>query len=167
MGLYAQNTVVPVERAQAEIKRELVRYGAESFTIGEELKRAMVQFLIHKRSVRFVIDLPNRDEDRFLYTDRRNLRRSDADARKEWDKACRSRWRALYLFCKAALEAVHEGIADFDEVFLPYLVLPNGQTVGGHMKPLIHRAISNGVMPRLSIPGPKGDDVVAIVEETQ
>ncbi len=160
MGLYAQETTVPVERTQAEIKRECLRYGADSFVLGEEGEKAMVQFRINNRSVRFTLVLPRRDEKRFWRTPGGRRERDESGAWKAWEQACRQKWRALYLFVRASLEATREGIVDFDECFLPYMVLPDGRTVGGHMAPMVKKAIESGSMPRLSLPEPSNGQEV-------
>lgn len=154
MSLYAQDTSVSVERSQAAIKKELSRYHAEAFVLGEEGSRALVQFRIKGRTVQFVLDLPDRADKRFWLTPSRKFKRGPHEAHMAWEQACRQKWRALHLFVKASLEAVHEGILDLDSAFLPYMLLANGQTVGGHMKPMIVKALESGVMPRLALPEP-------------
>jgi hypothetical protein len=66
--------------------------------------------------------------------------------------ARRQRWRALALAIKAKLEAVESGIATFEEEFMAYIVLPDGQTVGEFLSPQIEAAYSSGRMPPL-LPG--------------
>jgi exopolysaccharide biosynthesis predicted pyruvyltransferase EpsI len=50
---------------------------------------------------------------------------------------------------KAKLEAVEDESASFDEEFLAYLVLPNGQTVGDTALPGIENAYLTHEMPKL------------------
>lgn len=66
---------------------------------------------------------------------------------KEWEQACRQKWRALALVVKAKLEAVESGISEFEEEFLAHIVLPDGQTVGRWMQPQIADAYGSGKMP--------------------
>jgi hypothetical protein len=47
---------------------------------------------------------------------------------------------------------VESGIAEFEDEFLAYLVLPNGQTVGDFTRPQIAKAYENNQMPAL-MPG--------------
>ena len=68
---------------------------------------------------------------------------------KEWEKACRQRWRALLLVVKAKLEAVDVGITSFDEEFLAFTVLPDGSTAGDWMLPQIESAYDVGEMPKM------------------
>jgi len=126
VSLYAQATSVSVERTQAAIKRETQRYGADSFMLGEEGDRAQVQFRIRGRSVRFHLELPDKRLDRFQRTPGGRRTRDESGAWRAWEQACRQKWRALHLFVKATLEAQHDGIIDFDEAFLPYMVMPDG-----------------------------------------
>jgi len=150
--LYARNTEVPVDRSITHIKRELLRYGADAFTFGEEARRAMVQFRYKGRTVRFTIDFPEEAEFR---QSERGRPRNEALSLRLWEQACRAKWRALYLFVKAALEAAHGGIVSFDDVFLPFLLLPNDRTVGETMRAGIEAAVSRGQMPRLTLGAPE------------
>ncbi len=68
---------------------------------------------------------------------------------KEWEQACRQKWRALYLVIKAKLEAVESGISCFEDEFLANIVLPDGSLVGNFMRPQIEQVYSSGNMPAL------------------
>lgn len=110
---YAEQTTVPVERSRAEIERTVAAYGARGFVSGwTDTGRAMIEFLAHGRRVRFVLHTPDPADK--LYTQYRHssgkmLPRDPATARKFWEQACRSRWRALHLCIKAKLESVESG----------------------------------------------------------
>ena len=62
------------------------------------------------------------------------------------------RSRALALAVKAKLEAVEAGIAEFEDEFLAYVVLPSGETVGDTARPAIAKAYQTGTMQAL-MPG--------------
>jgi len=146
---YAKDTSVNSEQSQAEIRRTLTRYGATKFGYVEEEERAVIVFEVSNRRIRFVLPLPNRNDSRFWETPGRKLQRSPDAAFKEWEQACRQRWRARALAIKAKLEAVESGIATFEEEFLAYVVMPDGQTVGEHVLPNVERAYATGRMPPL------------------
>lgn len=152
MGRYASTTNVSVEKSQMEIRSVLAKYGAEGFLLGEQGSEAMVQFAYKKRTVRFMVQLP--DFEKFRTTPSKGLVRDSDTTRKHWEQGCRQKWRALLLFIKASLEAVDEEITDFDTVFLPYLVLPSKRTVGEEMAPIIHDAIRDKKMPQLALLAP-------------
>jgi len=59
----------------------------------------------------------------------------------------------LLLLIKANLEAVENGILKPEEVFLPWLMLPDGSTVGQRMCPGIPGALQSGKIRALPFPG--------------
>lgn len=153
MSKFAANTVVPAEKSRAEIEHTLTRYGANAFMYGWEGTRAVIGFRAHDRMLRFTLPMPDRNSEEFTQTrhenswSRRTL--SDAEATKRYEQAIRQRWRALALTIKAKLEAVDAGITEFESEFLAQIVLPNGQTMADHSRPLIANAYSSGEMPLL------------------
>lgn len=146
---YAKDTSVSSEQSQAEIRKTLTKYGATKFAYLEEAEQAAIMFEIANRRIRFVLPLPNRNDPKFWETPGRKLQRSANAAFKEWEQASRQRWRALALAIKAKLEAVESGIATFEEEFLAYVIMPDGQTVGEHVLPNVERAYATGRMPPL------------------
>jgi hypothetical protein len=56
------------------------------------------------------------------------------------------------LAIKAKLEAVEQGITEFESEFMAHIVMPDGKTVGHHVLPQISAAYSTGKMPKL-LPG--------------
>jgi hypothetical protein len=152
---YAQGTEVPIERSKAEIERMISKFGAQRFMTGSEPGKAMLAFQIKNKMVQFVLPLPDQKDQRFWVTPQRRYKRTADEAYKEWEQACRSRWRALYLVIKAKLEAIESGITSFEAEFLAHFVLPNGQTVGSYVIPKLEEATSSGRMPQLQIGFPE------------
>lgn len=158
-GKFAAKTEVPAERSRAEIEATLSRYGADQFLFGWEDARALIAFRHSGRQIRFLLEMPAR-EDRAFTTYQRGsstFRRAPAEAQKLWEQATRQKWRALALVIKAKLEAVAAGISVFEDEFLANIVLPTGQLAGEWMRPQIARAYSTGQMPPL-LPGPSGSE---------
>lgn len=139
--MYAENTSVPVDRSQGEIKKILSKYGATAFGFAESKGRAMVQFEMAGRHIKFILPLP-------VYGVSRDKNQ------KQIDQLTRSRWRALVIAIKAKLECVECGITTLEQEFLAHIVLPNGQTVGDVMVPQIEGAYKDGKMPPLLGMGP-------------
>ncbi len=147
---YAENTSVPVERSKAEIDRMLARYGATEFMTGWDQSRAVVGFKMAARLVRFLLPLPSRTDAQFTTTTDRWNRvkvRAPEAAHASWEQACRQRWRALALVIKAKLEAVETGITTFEDEFMAHIVLPDGRTVGEHIRPKIEAAYTDPSRP--------------------
>lgn len=148
-GTYARDTIVSVDRSRAEVERTLERYEASAFMYGWNADEVVIQFRAHDRLVKFVITLPDRNDAEFQFTPSRGSRRSPGDAKKAWEQACRQKWRALALVVKAKLEAVDAGIAEFEDEFLAYTVLPSGETVSQWLQPQIDHAYDTASMPKM------------------
>jgi hypothetical protein len=139
---YAEKTQVPVARTRVEIEALLERHKAKQYgtAVDYDRREARVQFRLENRIVRFLISLPPADS------------RSEKFARLE-----RQRWRALLLVIKAKLESVESAIETFESAFLAQIVLPNDDTVGEAMAPLIAEAYTSGRMPKLLTAGAQTD----------
>lgn len=124
---YARYTKVPIDRSRAEIERLLTRYKADQFgtAIDNDKGRAMVQFRLQKRLIRFDLPFPKQSE-----------------------QEIRRRWRALVLSIKAKLETVESGITTFESEFLSHIVMPDGRTYGEMAVPEMQKAITEGRMPQ-------------------
>jgi hypothetical protein len=155
MRRFAQETSVSVEKSKAEIEAMLSKYGATAFMSGTNQTEAIIAFEMSARKIMFRLTLPNKADRRFTHTPSRNTPRHPADAHGEWEQACRSRWRALALAIKAKLEAVAVGITTFENEFMAHIVMPDGLTVGDHVRPRIADAYASGKVTPL-LEGPKG-----------
>lgn len=157
MTQYAKGTTVRPEATRDEIERTLNRYGADQFVYGwdDERQMAIIGFRLKGMQIRLVLKLPAADEQRFRYTPDRRLRRNDVATRQAWEAAKRQAWRELLLIIKAKLVAVEAGVVEFATEFLPYIVLPGGQTVGEHLEPQLPTVLATGEVPSL-LPLPGG-----------
>jgi hypothetical protein len=155
---YAQDTSVSVERSRAEIEATLARYGATRFAYMVGERDAVIGFMANGKFVKFTLPLPNPNDDTFriqkfyrMGTLLRTAPRSPELARKEWEQACRSKWRSLYLCIKAKLEAVSAGITTFEAEFLAHFVVPGGGTLGDRIIPQLAELQKSGRMPQLML----------------
>ena len=148
---YAEQTSVSVDRSRTEIERILERYGADAFMYGTDQGKAVIQFRAENRLLKFVIRYPAQTEVALTPTGRP---KRDQDAAHQQER--RRLWRALALYIKAKLEAVESGIVLFDEVFMPHIVLPDGDTMAEKYVPQIAQAYSDGKVP-LALPGLRED----------
>lgn len=151
---YANQTSVSVEKSRAEIEKLLQRYGADQFVSGWSGSTAAIGFVLSRRSIRFTLPLPARDDPAFRYTPARRYLRNEQEREKAWEQACRSRWRALLLVIKAKLEAVECGISTIEDEFLAWTVIPGtGCTVSQQIGSELTRSIESGEPPRLLLTG--------------
>lgn len=151
-GKYATQTSVPVMRTRVEIEELVSKYGAAQYMSAYDQSRGVIGFTMKGRQVRFMVPLPEPTDKAFThYRDRygREKARMIESAKKEWEQACRSRWRALLLVIKAKLEAVEVGISTFDSEFMANIIMPDGSLIGDLVQPCIADAYSTGEMPDL------------------
>lgn len=144
---FAEKTSVPVSKSKSEIEVILERYGAEQFMSGWNSESAVIGFTIRIdenqiRQIRFNLPMPGKLERRFTHHSK-GMRTVDA-ALKEWEQACRQRWRALALVIKAKLEAVECGISTIEDEFLAQIVMPDNRAVSQHVKEPIALAYRGG-----------------------
>lgn len=149
---YAKDTTVSVSKSQQEIQATIMRYGAQTFMFGQTQDAASIAFEAKGRRVQFYLPLPSRDDKRFRLDGRGYLRAPDKITA-AWEQACRSKWRSLALCIKAKLEAVDAGITSFEDEFMAHIVMPDGLTVGQHIRPRIADAYASGQMLPM-LPGP-------------
>lgn len=149
MPKYAADTSVSSEQTRMEIERTLKKYGASQFAYASVDDRAMIGFKMAGKQIKFLLPLPDPNSRDFTHTPARGERRSPENAEKEWEQACRQRWRALALVIKAKLEACECGISVFEDEFMANIVLPGGGTVGDFMRPQIERVYLSGQVPSM------------------
>lgn len=149
MPKYAEGTSVSSELSRLDIEKTLIRYGATDFAYAITGDKAMIAFIIKGIQIKYLLPLPDKTSRPFTHTAARGTLRSAESAQKEWEQACRQRWRALLLVIKAKLEAVECGISCLEDEFMANVVLPDGQTVGNFMRPQIARAYQLGEAPRM------------------
>lgn len=139
LGKYAEHTQTSISNTITEIDRLLDRYGADQFMYGSKSKEAQIMFVKHNRIVRFKVDMPDKNDERFLKTDTGRERKKDA-AFREYEQEKRRRWRGLLLVIKGKLEAVDTGIETFECAFLAHFVLPDDKTIADHIIPKLDQA---------------------------
>lgn len=146
---YAKDTKVSSDASQMEIKRTLQRFGASKIGFYEDDAQATIMFECAGRLVKYMLPLPDRNDKAFWYTEARNTKRTPENAFKEWEQACKARWRSLALSIKADLVAVEDGIAKFEEKFYAFIVLPGGKTIYEETKSGVEQAYLSGNAPKL------------------
>lgn len=148
---YARQTTVSSDRTITQIKALVEKFGANQFGFATEDARAMLSFRYHNRVVRFTLELPSIEEEEFALT-ATGLERSPSSCHKLWETACRSKWRGLFILIKALLNAIEEGLIDFDRAFMHDIVTPDGRTVGEHMIPEVQKMLDSGKATPLLLP---------------
>lgn len=133
---FAQDTSVPVDRTQGEVKTRLRAAGADQIAVYEAGDQSSVAFRIAGRFYRITLPMAT------------NAKDAAQDERRAW--------RLMLLLMKAKLEAIREGATTIEREFLADMLLPDGSTVGEWAAPQLTLAYERGEMPtQLLISGPK------------
>jgi len=75
---------------------------------------------------------------------------------RNWEQACRQRWRALCLAIKAKLEAVESGISHFEDEFLSQIIDPITKKTGGELiRPELEQRYIGKDSTQLALPEPR------------
>lgn len=146
MKRYGASSKVPVRQTRQEIERVLQGWGCRKVAFLDDYDALMVeiQFLwIDDEEVSWsalfrVSVAPNER----LSTEK--LREADV----------RGRWRTLLYWLRSALDAIDAGVIEPEQVFLPFLVTPTGETVAEIMVPRM-RELGAGGLLELSPGGPR------------
>ncbi len=133
---YAADTTITVEKTRLELENLLDKYGASDFYSGwtDNNTKAGIKFVVNGLQIKLSIPMPNREE--FIYNGR-GVKRTQVQAKSEYDKAIRARWRLILQVIKFKLEAIRTGIVMFEDEFLAYTVTNQGddQTVSDWINP--------------------------------
>jgi hypothetical protein len=148
---YASGTDVTIGRSIQELEKLVGKHGATGFSYGRDDTEGYTQvvFRLADRLIRFRIDRP--DPADFRKTPA-GYARDIAGAEKFAADEERRLWRSLVLVVKAMLVAVADGVLDLSEVFLPYTLLPAGQTFSEWAGPQLDTIYATQQMPAL-LPG--------------
>lgn len=158
MPRYAAGTDVSVDQSQAEIRQTLNRYGAENYVMGTVSGRIAVMFEVHGRRVRLSVPeatITQADRARRVNQTDRAKPRTDAEIDRLRDQRELQQWRIIALVIKAKIEIIETGAVTFEDEFLPYTMLPSGETVGEWIEPQMRQAATTGQMPPM-LPGVSG-----------
>lgn len=148
MRKYAEGTEVSVERSITEVKRLILRYGAESFTYQETPGDIKIAFVLSHLGVQMSVEFP--DAEKYAFTPTGKRRYDDAKWA-EWEKECKRRMRSLAAVIKAKFIAIDDGVATVEQEFLPYIVMHDGRRIGDCLIPQLGAVIGG----QAALPAPK------------
>ena len=145
---YAQGTAVSIDKSRGELEKLLKARGATGFMFGWEEGRDshVVAFRLADRLIRLTVPRSFYDEHKRTPSGRT---RTVEAAQEQADAEERRRWRALLLVIKARLVAVDDGVETLETAFLPWVVLPTGQTIAEWLGPQLDTVYATQRMPEL------------------
>ncbi|MCE5277169.1 MAG: hypothetical protein ABFD92_16700 [Planctomycetaceae bacterium] len=142
---YASGTSVSEERSRSEIQYWLERFGADQFCYASDKVTSMAQIRFRFKGASFAFNLPlATTQSPCVRRTKAGKLRTDIQAGEAMVIENRRRWRSLALALKAMLVGVEDGIFNFGEVFLPYMIFGDGRTVGQSMLPQIEKVLAEG-----------------------
>lgn len=163
-GTYAAKTDVPVSRSRDEIERTLQRFGATAFAyMSTQEGQVAISFEVNAIRVLMRMQLPSRSDYRL---DSRGKVRTDTAIEKDWEQACRQKWRSLANGVKAKLALIDDGISTVEREFLSDIIVPStGQTYGDMAIPAIVEVYQRHALPPL-VPALPGGKVIELSERS-
>lgn len=130
---YSSTTIRP-ENTQAELSKELSRYGIYKVQHTSTEQGFSLAFQVEvedsPKPVTVRIDVPYN-------------RAKDTEDRYGW-RHQRIKYRALFYYVKSLLIAWDDGVKTFTEIFMPFIVLPGGRTVSQDLLPKYKMALDKG-----------------------
>lgn len=149
---YAEGTEVPIGRTRDEIERTLSRFGSTAQAwLRDDLKGVVtVAFKRAGHTYRFTVPSPPLSA--FMKTPSGRWTRTEPQAAAARDAEVRRRFRSLANYVKAVLDATESGIIKADEALLPYLLLPEGDTVYQRASRQLERGVDVSLARALMAP---------------
>lgn len=130
-SIFMENTEVPADRSAAAITSLLVQAGARSVEMQYDENRKLngIRFTFVHGALEFPFSIPARVSQLFdkMWKVRKN--RWAVDKPRIMDQAERVAWRQLFRWVEAQVALIDTGMVSNVEVFTPYCVDRNGQTV--------------------------------------
>lgn len=146
MSTYASGTKVSVEKRRITIRHILERFGAKETLFYENPRLVGIGFEVKKRQFRLPFPLP----DAGLYT------------KAGYQQALREQWASIELYLKSTLTAVELGFFSLNQIFLPFALLPSGETVTEWMEEQLRVIDQSGEMPPLLPWAAEKSNVIAL-----
>lgn len=164
---------MPVSRSRDEIERVLAKHHAADHVVWDQREEAIsLGFRYGGWPIRITLWVPARESYR-VDPEASWRKRSDTQVAQLYTAELRRRYRVLLIQLKSRLEAVDDEDLTAEEAFLPYLLLPGGQTLGGTLAPQLGEILESGQVPELApmpapplaLPPAPEDRIVRIREE--
>ena len=137
---YSQTTI-RVENSQADITRELSRYGIYMVQHTQTNNVFSVAFQVQledvKKPVTVRIDVPYKREE-------------DTEDNFGWKKQ-RIKYRTLFFYVKGLLNSWDNGLKAFMDIFMAHIVLPGGRTISQDLLPKYQMAIDEGKLEDIKL----------------
>jgi hypothetical protein len=136
----SKGTDIPWSKSQREISKELTELGMSAIRFRKQRDRLVLEFSVplpeHEtpRAVRMIVPL-----------------RAQIEEEKTWEREINRLHRVLFHHLKSKFVAIAAGLSDFEEEFMPYLVMTDkrgkSRTLGEALLPDYRKALESGNNP--------------------
>lgn len=141
MPILNYTTSVPVDKSVSEIQRALAKAGAESVSVDYANGQvSAIKFVIRLGSVPILFRMPCSVDGVMTALKKARVQRRQMTA----EHAARVAWRIVKDWTLVQLALVEAHQAQLTEVFLPYVVNDNGQTLFQHFQANAQKMLAAG-----------------------
>lgn len=126
--------------AEERVDESFKRMGADGFMRGwQSDDKAIITFSVRGLSYRIIVEMPKKID--YLYTPTQHKKRTPDSQFKEWNEACKEKWRDFYNLIHSKMVGIQQGITKFEWEFLAYLVTQTGEVAGNFLVPQLHNLV--------------------------
>ena len=131
MGILDYTTKVPVSRTISQIQAKLVEHGARAIIMeyGDDGRVDALAFNVKMPNRDLPIRLPINTAATLKVLQRQAADREIPAGYAKDDHAYRVAWRNIYHWVSAQMALLSTEMVKMDEIFLPYVITPGGQTI--------------------------------------
>ena len=131
MALLDYSTKVPVSRTIAQIQAKLVEHGARAVMMeyGDDGRIKALAFNVKMPNGELPIRLPINTASTLRVLQRQAANREIPSGYAKDDQAYRVTWRNIFHWVLAQLALLETEMVKMEEIFLPYVITPGGQTI--------------------------------------
>jgi len=118
MGAAYEDTSVSTDKSKAQIEKLLKKFNVKAIRFTGYPSYGILEFVREVADKQFVP---------YRLTVKPKVRDWSHNTASELDRAERQVWRVVYWWLKSKLEAIEFGLVEFEQDFLPYMMLTDGQ----------------------------------------
>jgi len=131
MGILDYTTKVPVSRTISQIQAKLVEHGARAIIMeyGDDGRVEALAFNVKMPNRDLPIRLPINTASTLKVLQRQAVDREIPAGYAKDDQAYRVAWRNIFHWVSAQMALLETEMVKMEEIFLPYVLTPGGQTI--------------------------------------
>jgi hypothetical protein len=141
-GAYS-STTVPIAKSQEGIRKMIYAHQGRGLMLISHAPREGFEALMMINGVEYRVRIMATCKTAATHRGPGYRRRSGAQIEKEIEQEERRVWRVLYWHLKAVFESADAGVIDIRDVIMPYVVMPNGETLSERIVPQLEKVLAD------------------------